>query len=47
MQTTFLNNNEQIIADLANLEKEQEHQIFKIVYDTFSGQSGYAEFNDL
>jgi hypothetical protein len=47
MHSTFLNNNEQIIADLANLEMEQERQIFQIVYDTFKASSGYAEFNDL
>lgn len=47
MHTTFLNNNEQIIADLANLEAEQERQIFQIIYDTFKGRSGFAEYNDL
>lgn len=47
MQTTFLHNNEQIIADLANLELEQERQIFQIVFDTFSAQGGLAELEDL
>lgn len=47
MHSTFLNNNEQIIADLANLEMEQERQIFQIIYDTFKAPSGLAEFNDL
>lgn len=47
MHSTFLNNNEQIIADLANLEIEQERQIFQIIYDTFKAPSGLVEFNDL
>jgi hypothetical protein len=47
MHSTFLNNNEQIIADLAHLEMEQERQIFQIIYDTFKSVSGYAEFDDL
>jgi hypothetical protein len=47
MHTTFLNNNEQIIADLANLELEQERQIFNIIYDTFKAPSGLIELPDL
>ena len=47
MHSTFLNNNEQIIADLANLEMEQERQIFKIIFDTFGVGHGIAEFKDL
>lgn len=47
MHSTFLKNNEQIIADLSNLEMEQEKQIFHIIYDTFSAPSGVAEFNDI
>ena len=47
MHSTFLNNNEQIIADLANLEMEQERQIFRIIFDTFKTSSGVVEFEDL
>lgn len=47
MHSTFLNNNEQIIADLANLEIEQEQQIFRIIFNTFVGQSGLIEHEDL
>jgi len=47
MESTFLNNNEQIIEDLANLEAEQEQQIFKIIFDTFKVSPRVVEFNDI
>jgi protein tyrosine phosphatase len=47
MHSTFLNNNEQIIADLAHLEMEQEKAILRIIYNTFQGNSGLVEFEDL
>ncbi|CAI2359473.1 unnamed protein product [Moneuplotes crassus] len=47
MHSTFLNNNEQIIADLANLEIHQERQIFRIIFDTFKANPGVVEFDDL
>ena len=47
MHSTFLHNNEQIIADLANLEIEQEKQIFQIVYDTFNNDHGLTDLENL
>lgn len=49
IQTTleFSKYNEQIIADLANLEVEQEKQIYKIIYNTFASPSGLIEHDDL
>lgn len=47
IQNSFLNNNEQIIEDLAHLEVEQEQQIFKIIFDSFKVAPEVAEFVDL
>jgi len=47
MHSTFLHNNEQIIADLANLEIEQEKQIFQIVFDTFINDHGLTDLENL
>jgi hypothetical protein len=47
MHSTFMQNNEKIIADLANLEMEQERLISKVIYDTFWSSSGIAQLNDL
>ena len=49
MQTTleFSKYNEQIIADLANLEMEQEKQIYRIIFATFMNNSGLIEHEDM
>jgi hypothetical protein len=43
----FSKYNEQIIADLANLEIEQERHINRIIYNTFMASSGLIEHDDL